>query len=50
MAIRKNVAKGEARIILGAILVIWGLSLSGFWKPISIVVGGFFVITAFVGY
>jgi hypothetical protein len=52
MAITKNVAKGEgiARIILGIILIIWGCFLAGFWIPLSIVVGVFLVITAFVGY
>ena len=52
MAISKNVAKVERviRIILGMILVLWGLSLSGLWRPASIVVGVLLLLTAFVGY
>jgi len=52
MAINKNVAKGERviRIILGIILVLWGFSLSGFWRPASIVVGVLLLLTAFIGY
>ena len=52
MAITKNVARREGilRIILGFILILLGFFLAGFWKPLSIVVGGFLVLTAIVGY
>ena len=52
MAIAKNVAKSEGivRIVVGVILIVWGFFLSGFWQPLSIVVGAFLLITAFVGY
>jgi hypothetical protein len=52
MAISKNVGKGErvARIILGAILIPAGFSLAGLWKPLSIVLGAFLILTSFVGY
>ena len=52
MAITKNVGRGEGilRVILGVIFVILGFFLAGFWKPVSIVVGGLLVLTAIVGY
>jgi len=53
VAIRKNVtnrAELIARIILGIILVVLGLSLEGYLKPASIVVGVILVLTSFVGY
>lgn len=52
MAIAKNVARGERilRIILGLVLILLGIFLAGFWKPLSIGVGGFLVLTAIVGY
>ncbi len=52
MAITKNVPKLERviRIILGVALIPLGFSLIGFWKPLSVVVGVFLVLTAFVGY
>jgi hypothetical protein len=52
MAISKNVAKVERviRIVLGIILILWGFSLSGFWRPASIVVGVLLMLTAFIGY
>ncbi len=52
MAINKNVAKVERviRIILGIILIFWGFSLTGFWRPASIVVGVLLLATAFIGY
>ncbi len=52
MAISKNVAKAErlVRIILGIIFILLGFSLTGFWRPASIVVGVLLLLTAFVGY
>ena len=52
MAITKNVARGEGilRVILGLILILFGIFLAGFWKPLSIVVGGSLVLTVIVGY
>ncbi|MGD9031927.1 MAG: DUF2892 domain-containing protein [Desulfobacteraceae bacterium] len=52
MALSKNVAKVErvVRIILGIILILWGLSMSGFWRPASIVVGLLLLLTASIGY
>lgn len=52
MAVAKNVTKGEGivRVILGVILIPLGFFLTGFWTPLSIVVGGFLVVTAFLGY
>lgn len=52
MAIAKNAAKDERgiRIILAVILIVLGFYLSGYWGPISIVAGCFFLVTAFVGY
>ena len=52
MAISKNVAKVERviRIILGIILILCGFSLSGFWRPASIVVGVLLLLTAFIAY
>ncbi len=52
MAIAKNVTRGESviRIILGIILIALGLSLTGLWKPIFILVGAILILTAFVGY
>ena len=52
MALSKNVAKVErvVRIILGIILILWGFSMSGLWRPASIVVGVFLLLTASIGY
>ncbi len=52
MAIIKNIAKVEklVRIISGIILIPLGFVLTGFWKPVSIAVGAWLVVTAFVGY
>ena len=52
MAIGKNVAKGEraVRAILGAIFVVFGFLLSGFWKPLCVVIGVLLLLTALVGY
>jgi hypothetical protein len=52
MAIMRNVGKGEGilRGIGGGILILLGYLLPGFWKPLCIVVGALFVLTAFVGY
>jgi len=52
MAITRNVGRGEGilRVILGVILVILGLFLAGFLKPLSIIVGGVVILTAIVGY
>jgi sulfite exporter TauE/SafE len=52
MAISKNVAKVERviRIILGIILILWGFSMGGFWRPASIVVGVLLLLTASMGY
>ena len=52
MAIAKNVAGVEktGRIVLGVILILLGLFLSGLWKPLFIVAGVSFILTAFVGY
>jgi len=53
MAITKNVTNRLemiARIILGIILVVLGLSLNGFLRPASIVVGIFLLLTSFAGY
>ena len=52
MAEVKNLAQHERiiRAILGVILIIVGLLLPGFWKPLSIVLGLCFIFTAFVAY
>jgi hypothetical protein len=52
MAITKNVERGEGilRVIIGVIFIVFGLFLTGFWKPLSVVVGGLLVLTAIVGY
>lgn len=52
MVITKNVVSGERilRVILGVMLILFGFFLAGFWKPLSIVVGGLLVLTAIVGY
>ena len=52
MAVTRNMERGEGilRVIIGAILFVLGFFLTGFWKPISIVVGGLLVLTAVVGY
>jgi hypothetical protein len=52
MGITKNVGRSEGilRAVGGGILVVLGLFLPGFWKPLSIVVGALFVLTAVVGY
>ena len=52
MATSKNVAKVERviRIILGIILILWGFSMSGFWRPASIIVGVLLLLTASIGY
>ncbi len=52
MAITRNVGRGEGivRVILGVILIILGFFLTGFLKPISIIVGGIVILTAIVGH
>lgn len=52
MAVTRNVKRGEGilRVIIGAFLIVFGFFLTGFWKPISVVVGGLLVLTAIVGY
>jgi hypothetical protein len=52
MANAKNVGREEriVRAILGAILVASGFFLAGLWKPLSIGVGCFLLVTAFVQY
>ena len=52
MAIPKNVPKIERviRTVLAVILIPLGFSLTGFWKPLSIIAVVFLVLTAFVGY
>ncbi len=52
MSIVKNLAKGEraVRIILGGILIVGGLFLAGWWKPLSILIGVCLVASAFAGY
>jgi len=52
MAIAKNVAKGEKviRFVVGVILLFLGFLLPGYWKPLSLIVGGLLLVTAFVGY
>ena len=46
MAITKN--QGEKLVILGAILIPFGFVLTGFWKPLSIVIGVLLVVAALV--
>jgi len=52
MGISKNVAGLErtGRIVLGIILIPLGFFLPGLWKPLFIVGGVSFILTAFVGY
>ncbi len=52
MVITNNVVRGERilRVILGVMLILFGFFLAGFWKLLSIVVGGLLVLTAIVGY
>ncbi|MFB0507055.1 MAG: YgaP-like transmembrane domain [Thermodesulfobacteriota bacterium] len=52
MAFAKNVGRGEGilRAVLGIIIILCGFFLSGFWKPLSIVVGGILALTAIIGY
>jgi hypothetical protein len=52
MAIAKNVGKSEqiGRIIIGVVLILLGFVLTGWWGPVSIVVGAVLVVTALVGY
>jgi len=52
MAITRNMGRGEGilRGILGIILILFGFFLTGFWKPLFIVVGCLFALTAIVGY
>lgn len=52
MGIAKNVAGVEktGRIVLGLILIPLGFFLSGLWKPLCIIAGVSFILTAFVGY
>lgn len=52
MEITKNVVKVERliRIVLGIIFVLLGFSLTGFWRPASIVAGVLLLLTAFIGY
>jgi hypothetical protein len=52
MGIAKNVAGVEktGRIVLGVILILLGLFLSGLWQLLFIIAGVSFILTAFVGY
>ncbi len=52
MVITKNIAKNEKliRIISGVILIPLGFFMTGFWKPLSIAIGAWLIVTAFVGY
>ena len=52
MAISKNVSGLErtGRIVIGIILIPFGFFLPGLWKPLFIVGGASFILTAFVGY
>ena len=52
MAITKNVPRIEKviRTVLAVLLIPLGVSLTGFWKPLSIITGVFLALTAFVGY
>ena len=52
MAVTKNVERSEGilRGFIGAFLIVFGFFLTGFWKPLSVVVGGLLVLTAVVGY
>jgi predicted phage tail protein len=52
MAAPRNVRRGEGifRVVIGAFLIVFGFFLAGFWKPVSVVVGGLLVLTAIVGY
>ena len=52
MGISKNVAGLErtGRIVLGIVLIPLGFFLPGLWKPLFIVGGASFILTAFVGY
>jgi predicted phage tail protein len=52
MAVTKNVERSEGilRVVIGAFLIVFGFFLTGFWKPLSVVVGGLLVLTAVVGY
>lgn len=52
MAITGNVPRIERviRTVLAVTLILLGVSLTGFWKPLSIIAGVFLVFTAFVGY
>ncbi len=52
MAFGKNVGRGEGilRAVLGIVLIFSGFFLSGFWKPLSIFIGGISALTAIIGY
>ena len=52
MAITKNVGRDEGilRAVIGIALILFGLFLTGFWRPLSIIVGGLLAVTAIVGY
>jgi predicted phage tail protein len=52
MAVTRNVRRGEGilRVVIGAFLIVFGFFLAGFWKPVSVVLGGLLVLTAVVGY
>ncbi len=52
MAIRKNVQRNEGilRVIIGAFLIGFSFFLTGFWKPLSLIIGGLLVLTAIVAY
>ena len=52
MGISKNVGGLErtGRIVLGIILIPLGFFQPGLWKPLFIVGGVSFILTAFVGY
>ncbi|NIO05426.1 MAG: DUF2892 domain-containing protein [Proteobacteria bacterium] len=52
MANTTNVSTRErgVRIVLAVILIPLGFFLAGYWKPISIVLGCFFLLTALIRY
>lgn len=52
MAMVKNVAGVErvVRAVLGIVLIVVGFLLTGFWKPLSIIIGVCLVASAFAGY
>jgi len=52
MAEVTNMAQHERiiRVILGAILIIVGFLLPGFWKPLLLFLGLCFLFTAYIAY